>query len=64
MSGSAAAAHDYMACSDAKCGSHLCIACQAGYELGYEDGYKQGSIDGYQIGYDKGFAAGAREATR
>lgn len=57
-----APSHDYMDCSNAKCGSHLCIACQRGYDLGYEDGYKKGSVDGYRIGYEKGFAAGSREA--
>lgn len=52
-----ATAHDYIACSDAKCGSHLCIACQAGYDLGYEDGVKAGYAAGYQAGYAAAVAA-------
>jgi flagellar biosynthesis/type III secretory pathway protein FliH len=64
MAASAQAPHDYLSCGNAKCGSHLCIACQAGYDLGYEDGYRKGVLDGYKAGYEKGFAAGAREAAR
>lgn len=50
-------AHDYQSCSNAKCGSFLCIACQHGYDTGYDDGYAAGLAAGYAAGYAAGVAA-------